>query len=102
MWCPLMQNDHQLSVPELEQKYRTSATKVSWGRERGGCREGEGEREKNIRKGQTGASLVVQWLRLCAPSARGMGLIAGRGTKIPHAAKCSQKKTRKGQTERDK
>ena len=97
-----MQNDHQLSVPELEQKYRTSATKVSWGRERGGCREGEGEREKNIRKGQTGASLVVQWLRLCAPNARGMGLIDGQGTKIPHAAKCSQKKTRKGQTERDK
>ena len=50
-----MQNDHQLSVPELEQKYQTSATKVSWGRQRGGCREGEGERDKNIRKGQTGA-----------------------------------------------
>ena len=30
-------------------------------------------------------SLVVQWLRLHASSARGMGLIPGWGTKIPHA-----------------
>ena len=52
--APSMQNDHQLSVQELEQKYRTSATKVSWGRQRGGCREGEEGREENIRKGQTG------------------------------------------------
>ena len=97
-----MQNDHQLSVPELEQKYRTNATKVSWGRQRGGCREGEGEREKNIRKGQTGDSRAIQWLRLCAPNAGGMSLIPGRGTKIPHATKCRQKKKGKGQTERDK
>lgn len=27
---PHPQNDHQLSVSELEQKYQTSATKVSW------------------------------------------------------------------------
>ena len=33
-----------------------------------------------------GASLVVQWLRFCAPSAGGMGSIPGQGTKIPHAA----------------
>ena len=33
-----------------------------------------------------GTSLVVQWLRLCAPNAGGPGLISGQGTKIPHAA----------------
>ena len=41
-------------------------------------------------------SLAVQWLRLHASSARGMGLIPGWGTKTPHAMSCSQKmKTRK-------
>ena len=36
----------------------------------------------------SGTSLVVQWLRLCASNAGGMGLILGQGTKIPpyHAA----------------
>ena len=28
----------------------------------------------------TGTSLVVQWLRLCASTARGMGLISSQGT----------------------
>ena len=42
--------------------------------------------------GQT--SLVVQWLRLCASTAGGMGLIPGRGTKIPHAVLHSRKKKR--------
>ena len=28
-----------------------------------------------------GTSLVVQWLRLCAPNARGPGLIPGQGTR---------------------
>ena len=38
-----------------------------------------------------GTSLVVQWLRLCAPNAGGLGSIPGWGTrshmqlKIPHA-----------------
>ena len=36
--------------------------------------------------------LMVQWLRLYTSSARGADLIAGWGTKIPHAAWCSQKK----------
>ena len=35
-----------------------------------------------------GTSLEVQWLRLCALNAGGMGLIPGQGTKIPHAAWC--------------
>ena len=41
----------------------------------------------------SGTSLVVQWLRLCAASAGGLGSIPGQGTrshvpqlKIPHAA----------------
>ena len=32
-----------------------------------------------------GTSLVVQWLRLHASNAEGMGSIPGWGTKIPHA-----------------
>ena len=31
---------------------------------------------------------MVQWLRLRAPTARGMGSIPGQGTKIPHPASC--------------
>ena len=38
-------------------------------------------------KGKRGNSLVVQWLGLCASTARGTGSIPDRGTKIPHAAK---------------
>ena len=38
-----------------------------------------------------GTSLAVQWLRLCAPTAGGAGLIPG-WCKIPHAAQCGQKK----------
>ena len=34
----------------------------------------------------TGTSLVVQWLRLCTSTARGMGSIPGWGAKILHAA----------------
>ena len=39
-----------------------------------------------------GPSLVVQWLRICASTAGGMGLIPDLGSKIPHALQCSQKK----------
>ena len=39
-----------------------------------------------------GTSLVVQWLRLCAPNAGATGLIPGRESKVPHAAQRSQKK----------
>ena len=38
-----------------------------------------------------GTSLVVQWLRLGASTAGGMGSIPGQGTKIPHASRRSQK-----------
>ena len=39
-----------------------------------------------------GTSLAVQWLRLRASTAGGMGSIPGQGTKIPHAALHGQKK----------
>ena len=37
------------------------------------------------------ASVVVQWLRLCASHAGGAGSIPGWGTKIPHAVHFGQK-----------
>ena len=42
-----------------------------------------------------GTSLAVQWLRLCAPNAGGMGSIPGQGTKIPHVAWHSLKNKKK-------
>ena len=39
-----------------------------------------------------GNSLAVQWLGPCASTAGGTGSIPGRGTKIPKAVQCSQKK----------
>ena len=38
------------------------------------------------------SSLAVQWLGLCAFTAVGLGSIPGRGTKIPQAMQCGQKK----------
>ena len=46
------------------------------------------------RRYQIGTLLAVQWLRLHASTARGMGSITGWGTMIPHAAQCSQKRRR--------
>ena len=37
-------------------------------------------------------SLLVQWLRLLASTAGGMGLIPGQGTKIPHILQPKKKK----------
>ena len=39
-----------------------------------------------------GNSLAVQWLRLQAFTAKGLGLIPGRGAKIPQAVGHVQKK----------
>ena len=39
--------------------------------------------------------MVVQWLRLQAPNAGGLGSIPSWGTKIPHAASCDQKKKKR-------
>ena len=43
------------------------------------------------RKGGEGLPWGVQWLRLHATTAGGVGSIPGRGTKIPHAGQCGQK-----------
>ena len=40
---------------------------------------------------------MVQWLRLRASNARGVGSIPGQGTKIPHAALHHLKKKKKRQ-----
>ena len=37
---------------------------------------------------------MVQWLRLRAPIARGLGSILGQGNKIPHAAQHDQRKNK--------
>ena len=44
---------------------------------------------------ELGSSPVVQWLRLCASNAGGMGLIPGQGTKILHASRCGKEKKKK-------
>lgn len=43
-----------------------------------------------------GNSLAVQQLGLCISSAGGMGSIPRQETRIPQAARCSQKKARRG------
>ena len=55
------------------------------------------------RNGVWRTSLAVQWLRLlvfqgltlCTSMARGVGLIPGQGTKIPHAMLCGLKMKKK-------
>ena len=42
-------------------------------------------------KDTSGTSLAVQWLRLYASNAGGMGSISGWGIKILHATQCGQK-----------
>ena len=47
-------------------------------------------------RGKKGFSLAVQRLGLHASTARGMGLIPGWGTKMPHAMQHRQKKKKRG------
>ena len=47
-----------------------------------------------------GTSLAVQWLRLCAPSAGGMGSIPGRETEISHAVQRGQKPKKSSKSNR--
>ena len=44
-----------------------------------------------LQKRKLGTSLVVQWLRLCASTAGGAGLIPGQGSRIPYAVQCGPK-----------
>ena len=52
-----------------------------------GCGAGVGHEELKMYKAErgefpvNGTSLVVQWLRFCPPSARGLGLIPDQGTR---------------------
>ena len=39
-----------------------------------------------------GTFLVVQWLRLHAPNAKGAGVITGQSTRIPHAGGTAKNK----------
>ena len=41
-----------------------------------------------------GTSQTVQWFRLCATTAGGLGSIPGQGTKILDAAQCSQRQNK--------
>ena len=50
------------------------------------------ERRKGVLKNVYRNSLEVQWLGLHAFTAKDTGSIPGRGTKIPQAMRCSQKK----------
>ena len=65
----------------------------------GGGREGDKDDIKNNKRG--GTSLVVQWLRLHASMAGGVGSIPGQGTKIPHAAR-PKNKNKKNNRKKDK
>ena len=50
------------------------------------------ESQTTTQKNAEGNSLVVQWLRLCAFTAKGLGSIPGWGTKIPHAVEPGREK----------
>ena len=75
----------------------TDSMDMSLGELRGLVMDGKAWRAAihGVAKSRTGlsdfTSLVVQWLRICAPTAEGTGLIPGQGIKIPNAAQCSQK-----------
>ena len=45
-----------------------------------------------LEKQDIGTTLAVQWLRLHAPTAGGMGSIPGWGTKVPHAIQLGHSK----------
>ena len=56
----------------------------------------EKENKILLKKRGSGTSLALQWLGTSTPNAGGTVSIPGRGTKIPHAARCSQRKKRVG------
>ena len=53
-------------------------------------------------KVRPGASLVDQWLRLCASTEDGTGSISGWKTKIPHVARRGQKNKKKKKQKKTK
>ena len=66
---------------EFTRQVRSTPVPSHWAIFRGGSE------QTLIKKGKEGTSLVAQWIRLCAPSAAGLGLIPGQGTRSHmHAA----------------
>ena len=57
----------------------------------GSCRVKGGSAGSGKELDSSETSLAVQWLRLCASTAGGAGLIHGRGTKIPQTMWHGQK-----------
>ena len=57
-----------------------------------GC--GGGVTEQLIQRVKLGTSLAVQWLGLCAFTAKGPGSVTGQGTEIPQATQHGQKQKR--------
>ena len=55
-----------------------------------------GRVKEDFKEFHCGTSLAVQWLRIHASNAGGLGLIPGRGIKIPHAPQRGQKTKKKG------
>ena len=53
---------------------------------------------EKFKKRNTRTSLAVQWLRLRASTAGGVGTIPGQGTKIPHAAKTNKQTNKQTKT----
>ena len=49
-----------------------------------------------IKEKVCGNSLAVQWLGLHAFTAKGLGSVPGRGTRIPQAVRCGQKQKKSG------
>ena len=47
-------------------------------------------------------SQVIQWLRLCAFTAQGVGSIPGQGTEIPQAASGAKKERKKKKRESER
>ena len=77
---PVFQTEELISLSQ-----RHGGQKTLWGG-------GEGQRREALQgTAYLWASLVVQWLRFCAATVRGMGLISGRGSETPHATWHSQR-----------
>ena len=57
---------------------------------------------ESVKTNEQGISPVVQWLRLHASNAGGMGSIPGQGTKIPHIVWLGEKSKKKKIKEEEK
>ena len=88
--------DHRIQALRGPQHHSVRSNQSSWHRALASYASGTGVSSlwgasTSPSKQNLGTSLAVQWVRLHAANAEGMGSIPGQGTKIPHAVKCSQK-----------